>query len=93
VLVKGYPVVTVLGFSVNVVTGITMVFVVTYVVGFSPILVFVAMTTVESVCIDVVKAVPYRKSKSFRWMGPVEEAEYNLVEFGYSLVEWYRSPE
>jgi hypothetical protein len=51
VLVKGYPVVTVLGFSVNVVTGITMVFVVTYVVGFSPILVFVAMTAIESVSV------------------------------------------
>jgi hypothetical protein len=48
---KEYPVVTVLGFSVNVVTGFTMVFVVTYVVGFSPILVFVAMTTNESVSV------------------------------------------
>jgi hypothetical protein len=48
-LIVALPLSTVLGFSAAVVTGITMVFVVTYVVGFSPTLVIVAKTVVESV--------------------------------------------
>jgi hypothetical protein len=48
-LIVALPLSTVLGFSAAVVTGITMVFVVTYMVGFSPTLVIVAKTVVELV--------------------------------------------
>jgi hypothetical protein len=52
VLVYVIAEVTVLGFSTVAVMGMTIVFVVTYVVGFSPTLVFVARTATRSIVKD-----------------------------------------